>query len=129
MMADRRDRSADDVVEEAIALRDRGRERAAIGLLERIVAEAPNSSFAWLIMGGLLWDRGDPDRALESFERAVEISPDLEKASLGVFHTALELGDDEKAFGEMKRFLSVSESEEYRNLIRGLKDIGRRGPS
>ena len=124
MSADVDDTSADSIVDEAIGLRDRGQEAEAIALLNKVLEEHPNSSAAHAILGGLRWDYQDLEGARRCFAEAVRLSPKMELASLGLFHTSYKLGDKDAAFGEMRRFLSISESVEYRKLIREFKKMG-----
>ncbi len=123
-MSDIDDPSADSIVDEAIGLRDRGQEAEAIKLLEEVVSEHPNSCAAHVILGGLRWDHEDLDGARWCFAEAARISPQLEMASLGLFHTSYKLGHKGAAIAEIRRFLSVSESAEYRKLIENLKQKG-----
>lgn len=125
MTSDVGDRQADRKVDEAVRLRDKGRERDALAKLAAIVEDHPNSSYAYVVMGGLYWDRDQIERAIECFRHATRISPELEKASLALFHLLYEAGDRDGAFGEMRRFLSKRESAEYRQLIQAFKERGK----
>lgn len=121
------DTSADQLVDEAIKLRDRGRESEALEILVEIVQEHPDSYAAHVILGGLHWDREDLEEARRCFAKAVSIRPDLEMASLGLFHTSYKLGDKRAAIAEMQRFVSISDSAEYRELAEELEKLGDLG--
>ena len=115
-MSDVDDTSADSIVDEAIKLRDRGKEVEALELLSQILAKHPDSCGAHVIKGGLHWDREEFEQAEQCFTRASEISPKLEIASISLFHLRYRHGDKKAAVAEMRRFLSVARSAEYEKL-------------
>ena len=62
------------------------------------------------------------DEAICAFRRAVELALKLEAASLGLFHCLWELGRQEEAAEEIRRFMSVSDSEDYRKIIQEINE-------
>jgi Zn/Cd-binding protein ZinT len=48
---------------------------------------------------------------------AVKLAPTSELYSLGLFHIFWSEGRQEDAFNEMKRFMAISDSEEYREIV------------
>ena len=57
------------------------------------------------------------EKARHEFAAAVGVAPTLELASMCLFHAILDLGDREGAMEEMLRFLRLSDSEQYRELL------------
>jgi len=58
------------------------------------------------------------NEAASAFEHAVELAPKLEAVSKGLFHCLWEMGQRDKALEEIKRFQSISDSKDYREIIR-----------
>lgn len=112
---------ADSRVDKAIRLRQSGRLEEAVEALREIICDAPDCGSAYLILGSIHWDENRLLEALACFRESVRLLPRLEAASLPLFHVLLELGRTNEAFEEVTRFLSVSESQEYRRLIWELK--------
>ena len=102
----------------AIKLRDAGKTDAARRILERLAAGPFATCAVFVVLGTLQWDQNLLPDAVQSFRRAVHIFPQSDLASLGLFHTLIESGFDDEAFDEMRRFLSIADSDEYRNLIK-----------
>jgi len=103
---------------EAIALRDLGNLRDTLAKLAEILSEQTKFDAPVLgLMGNIYWDLNDFTKALECYRKAVVIKPKSELASLGLFHTLWNLGKRDEAFDEMRRFLSISSSEEYSRLL------------
>src|SRR3712207_2806544 len=98
----------------ALRLRDGGDLLGAAAIFERLDAEYPNRVAILGMWGSLYFRLRDWARALPLYRRAVELSPKSELASLGLFHSLWGVGRSEEAFAEMRRYLSVAESAEYR---------------
>ena len=60
--------------------------------------------------------------ASKLFGHIVRLKPDTELASRGLFHSLWKLGRHNEALEEMKRFLLIADSEEYRQLLKGMME-------
>jgi predicted Zn-dependent protease len=107
---------------QAIDLKNQERYSEAAHLLENLSKSYPESASVRALLGDALWEQNDLGGAVASFRQAVKLAPNSETASLGLFHTLLESGDRQSAIAEMSRFLTVSDSEEYKVLARSLGD-------
>ena len=106
----------------AVKLRDQGDTKDSLAILSRL-AESPDATAAvFAILGSLQWDASNLPEAVISFQKAVELAPHSEDASLGLFHTLMESQKEADAFAEMKRFLSIADSQEYRTLLKEIQD-------
>jgi hypothetical protein len=65
------------------------------------------------------------EEAVSIFKYAIELSPKLEAVSLGLFHCLWQLGKREKAMAEMIRYQSISDSEDYREIIKEINGNSR----
>ena len=106
--------------EQAIDLRNEERFGEAVQILDQLLRMNPISASAHAILADTLWDLGKLVEAITAFQMAVELAPESEMASLGLLHTLLESGDKMGAIAEMDRFLSVSDSEEYKGIAQRL---------
>ena len=79
-----------------------------------------NSTVRWLLASAEDWER-----ALILYQRTVALSPQSELASLGLFHSLWNTGKHDEVFSEMRRFLSLSELEEYDRLIEGMNETAK----
>jgi tetratricopeptide (TPR) repeat protein len=120
-------RNEDDIFKQSIKLRESGDYAGAIDLLGTIENEAGDRMAFLLVIGDLYRIQGDADRALHYFYRAVEKAPAHELASLSLFHLLWEIGEQGKkdassrAIEEIRRFMSISDSEDYRRIISELR--------
>jgi len=105
----------------ALRLRDGGDWLGAAAIFEQLDVEHPNHPAILGVWGSIYFHLKDWQRALPLYQRTVSLSPESELASLGLFHSLWNVGKRKEALAEMKRFLSLKESEEYRQLI---KEIG-----
>ena len=64
-----------------------------------------------------MWDEGRLPAAAAAFRVATKRFPKLEIASLGLFHTLWQQSKSDDAFEEMKRFQSVSHSQDYEEIV------------
>jgi predicted Zn-dependent protease len=104
-------------VNQAIDLWHAGSLDFALEILLRLADEQPSYPTLHGLLGAVYRSKGDHKSAVGSFRRAVQLSPRKELPSLGLFHSLYALGRKNEAVIEMKRFLSVSKSEEYNRLI------------
>ena len=91
-------------------------------ILSELVAANPDHALLRAVLANTYWDLGRIDEALCEFEKAVLLDPASEKVSLGRFHCLWEQGDKIKALDEAKRFLLISESEEYQNILSSINE-------
>lgn len=123
------DHSSEDpevLVDRAIVARNDGRLEEAVSILESIVSNVPGNAVAQTVLGGIYWDQERSVDALRCFTCAIEANPTLEMASLPIFHIYMEMDEVDKAFAEMRRFLSLAESQEYQRLIYEFKRMNRK---
>jgi tetratricopeptide (TPR) repeat protein len=105
----------------ALQLRDKGDLIGAASIFERLDKENPNQSVILGMWASIYFHLEDWKKALPLYQRTTQLKPKSELASFGLFHSLWNLGKQDEAFSEMRRFLSISDSEEYRQLI---KDMG-----
>jgi len=101
----------------AMASKRKGNLRQAEEILEGLVDRHPESAQLRCALGGVFLDQEKYSPAIDMFKEATQISPQLEIASLGLFHSLWESGDDESAIAEIKRFTSISDSDQYSEII------------
>lgn len=101
----------------ALRLRDGGDLLGAAAIFERLDAAYPNKAAILGMWGSIYFHLKDWEHALPLYQRTVMLSPESELASLGLFHSLWHLGKRDEAFAEMRRFLSITESAEYSQLL------------
>ena len=85
--------------------------------LRQLVQLRPDSALFNAILANALNSLGQVDEAEHLFKKAVSLAPKSEKFSLGLFHCLWAGAKQEEALEEMKRFLSLVDSEEYQMLL------------
>jgi predicted Zn-dependent protease len=103
--------------ESANRLRKDGDADGAIKILRALVADCPKKAAAYLVIGDILWEEDRLSEAAAAFRVATERFPRLEIASLGLFHTLWRQSEIDAAFAEMKRFQSISHSQDYKEIV------------
>ena len=89
----------------------------------RILAEQyPDRPAIYGMMGHVLWELGELEKAMLCFRKVTELNPHSELGSLGLFHLLWELERFDEAFTEMRRYMSIADSEEYKTLLKGILD-------
>jgi predicted Zn-dependent protease len=88
-----------------------------IEILKKLVEEIPESAVLNATFANTLKAVNDIEPAIEHFQMAVKLAPTSELYSLGLFHIFWSEGRQEDAFNEMKRFMAISDSEEYREIV------------
>jgi tetratricopeptide (TPR) repeat protein len=117
----------DDVLcSKAIKLKDRGDFSGARDILLDLVQRYPKNGGLHWFLGHLYWRLGRLDLAVESFAAATKIVPGSERASLGLFHCLWKQGRQVEALDEVKRFLALADSEDYREIIREINSTAPR---
>jgi predicted Zn-dependent protease len=86
-------------------------------ILKKLVEEIPESAVLNATFANTLKAVNDIEPAIEHFQMAVKLAPTSELYSLGLFHIFWSEGRQEDAFNEMKRFMAISDSEEYREIV------------
>lgn len=107
-------------LDEAIAYRDNGQLDESKRILLELVEQDPKDSATALVLAGVLFSMENFCEAHKLFREIVDSQPRSDLASRGLFHSLWKLGEYNMAFDEMKRFLLIADSDDYRQL---LKDI------
>ena len=108
---------------EATLLRDRDELNGARDLLEKALSLNPPRRAPLLgTLAHVYFLKGDLEKARVCYEEATQLSPKSELGSLGYFHTLWNLELYDEAYQEAKRFLSLSESNEYLLMIEEMRD-------
>ena len=106
---------------DAALLKANGKLHESVQQFCQIAHEYPDFAPTFGMMGHLFWELGNIEEAINCFRTVVKLSPQSELGSLGLFHVLLEAKHVDEAFTEMKRFLSLADSEEYRLLLHDIK--------
>jgi predicted Zn-dependent protease len=85
--------------------------------LRQLLQLRPDSALFNASLANALNGLGQVDVAEHLFKKAVSLAPRSEKISLGLFHCLWAAAKQEEALEEMKRFLSLVDSEEYPMLL------------
>ena len=118
------------IFQDAVKLRDQGKFNEALAVLERLFLKDPRNLAILLVMADLNWDLGRLDKAADFFKLAIDSSYNSEPASLGLFHCLWKMGQKVEALDEMKRFMSISYSKDYAEILneinekRGMREEG-----
>lgn len=102
----------------ATKLHEAGDYERARGMLEKLVQSEPGSVTVLAVLGHVLYDLREFREAARVFRQAAEMAPKLEAVSLGLFHSLWELNRQEEAMEELGRFQSVSDSQDYREIVK-----------
>ena len=90
-------------------------------MLRKLHRTAPADASVCGLIGEINWHQGRLANAIRWFGKATQAAPQSELASLGLFHALWEADKEDLAIREMKRFLRVSDSAEYRTIQRDLE--------
>ena len=115
-------------LDRCIKLIGQGKHREAIRILHPLTGRHPRSAAVFGTLGRAFFEIGDMEKAREAFQSAVDLNPKSELASLGLFHSLWGQQAASKAFAEMRRFLSITDSSEYKTLLRDLAVEGHLAP-
>jgi tetratricopeptide (TPR) repeat protein len=119
------DKRRDELVQKAIDLKNVKDFQGAIDVLEEIVRAYPDYAPGWGLLGGIyLYNLDRPEEATRCFEETTRLSPRSETASLGLFHSLWGRDRYDAAIAEMKRFQSISHSDDYAEIAAELKEKG-----
>lgn len=103
-------------MEEAIRLRDDGRLGEAEQILVELSEQYPEDLAIVLVRAGILFTLRKFASSSLLFQRVASEKP-FRVGIEGLFHSLWKLGEHDRAFDEMRRFLSFSDSEDYRQLL------------
>lgn len=96
---------------------DNGKLNSARKMFVELSKKDPESPAIFAVLGDVCWEMQRLNEAVRAFKRAVKLAPKLEAASLGLFLCLLKLGKRAAAQKEMKRFMSISDSRSYREIV------------
>lgn len=106
--------------EQAASLSKEGNVISAIPILEKLVDNRPDSAKFLTVLAGAYWEDGRIDEAANKFRLAISLQPKWEAPSLGLFHCLWEQGRQEEALNEVKRFMTLSYSDEYVGIVKAI---------
>lgn len=86
-------------------------------ILRELVKRRPDSALFNATLANSLNTLGQFDEAENYFRTAIFLSPGSERISLGLFHSLWGRGKRDEALEEMKRFVSLADSDEYRLIL------------
>ncbi len=106
---------------EALRLQSEGKSDEALDLLRELEKTGIYKPAVLGMIGNILYVyKKDVKQAIDYLRETIKLSPKSEMASLGLFHALFDLHRTDEAFNEMRRFMSISDSEEYRRLLKEL---------
>src|SRR5437762_954500 len=111
-----------DLFSEAVQMKEKGELESSKQILFDLAQRDPESPAILAVLGDVCWDMRLLDEAVTAFQRAIELRPRVEGLSLALFHCLWELGRREEALEETKRFMSISDSEDYREIVREINE-------
>ena|SRR5690606_9893045 len=110
-------------LKDALKLRDSGDLLASLNILSRLLGyEQKRDAGILTIMGDLYENTNDIPQAINCFRKAIELAPTAELPSLALFHALWDSGHYNEGFAELRRFLSIAQSEEHFRLIEEMRD-------
>jgi tetratricopeptide (TPR) repeat protein len=112
----------ENIFQDAVNLRDQGKFNEALVVLERLFSKNPRNLAILLVMADLNWDLGRLDKAADFFRFAIDVPHNSEPASLGLFHCLWKMGKKVEALDEMKRFMSISYSKDYAEILNEINE-------
>jgi tetratricopeptide (TPR) repeat protein len=108
-----------------------GNDDAALELLGRCVAVAPNDGFAQSNLGNLFRDKGRFELALAAYRRAIALQPDFAAAfyNMGMCHW--QMNQDDQAIANLRQAIQLSPgmTSAWFGLATVLKEAGQIDPS
>ena len=91
-----------------------------IKVMEELSVSYPDNAKIRAILANAYWDSADVSSSEREFRKAVELAPTLQIASLGLFHCLWDLNRRDEALAEMKRFMALADSEDYKAILEEL---------
>ncbi len=117
--------TAEQGIARAQLLRKNGDYDAARHVLAGLQELWPESASIRVLHGDTLAKLGCIEEAESELAHAVELEPASETASLSLFHLLWERGKKVEALEEMKRYTHDYESDEYKDILKGLRSSFR----
>jgi predicted Zn-dependent protease len=108
----------------AVELAEENQDAEALSLLLALVAEFPREALAHAYLGWVFSRIGRHREAIEQGRAAIQLDPASERASLLLFRILWSSGEPQLALGEMKRYVTIGNSEEYTRVMMELNEIG-----
>ena len=96
-----------------------------VGVLEvmkDLIKTNPDSAVFRAVLANTYQDIGELDAAEKEYRQAVQLAPESEKSSLGLFHCLWDKNEKDAAFEEMKRFMTIADSEDYRAIVKEINE-------
>ena len=104
--------------ENAYALEEQGQHDKALELRERLAQRYPKNERITIVVGRSLAFLGRVEEAESVYRKAIFMFPYSELASLQLFHFLWDTKRSDDAFNEMKRFQSISHSDDYLAIVK-----------
>lgn len=101
----------------AKVLSRRGETEETREIMRELAANNTRHAVIRAVFANTLVDCGDYAEAESEFYAAVQLRPTSELISLGLFHCLWDQGKTDQALKEIKRFLEISDSEDYRKIV------------
>jgi tetratricopeptide (TPR) repeat protein len=95
----------------ALALTNLGRCEEAEGIIERALAEAPESAGCWLVLGQTQLKLGKAEQAEASLRKAIDLGSQIPTAYFALGNACARLGKDDEAAKYRKLFAELKEQE------------------
>lgn len=112
-----------EAIDLAFELNQQGKIEESVAALSTIYMDIPGDDIGSLgIVGSLFREANELSKALYCFQKAFEVDPNNPRVSLGLFHSLWRLERYGEALDELKRFLSVSESDEHSRLLSEMEE-------
>jgi predicted Zn-dependent protease len=89
----------------------------ALEILKDLASSRPDSAMINATLANTLKGAGDIAPAIDHFLKAVKLAPTSELYSLGLFHILWAQGRRDEAFDEMRRFMAIADSIDYRAIV------------
>ena len=113
----------DRLYQDALKLRDSGHPEESLRALSSLIGiDDESDARVLVVMGTIYLESKDFIEAVNLYKKAVELKPRDPLASLGLFHSLANARQEKDAFAELRRFLSISESDEHFRLIEEMRD-------
>lgn len=104
----------------AVQSKEAGDLKKAQELLTGLSSYLPKSTAILAVLGDVHWDLGEFKQAAHCFRKGCELSPYDETLSLAYFHMLLKMKETDTALAEARRFLTHTDSADYRKIIADL---------
>lgn len=90
----------------------------ALKIFFALKKKLPNSAQLLAAIADTYWKNNEIENAIKYFTQAIKLQPEWEVVSLGLFHCLWTIDETDKAFEEMKRFMAISDSLDYRAIVK-----------